>query len=575
MNSKACQNCKSDFTITPDDISFYEKMGVPEPTFCPECRMIRRLCWRNLRSFYKGACAICKKSLITMYDSDAQVMCIDCYNGDAWDQYAHAKDIDWSQDFFSQLSELLQKQPRIFQYRVGTVVNSDYGNSVVNSKNTYMTFSVIESENIQYSESIDKSKDSMDCLGVQSLDQCSWNISSEKNYNAHFMVESHSCIDSYFLYDCTNCQNCCLSSNLRNQQYYFRNEKLSKEEYQKAVLELNLNTIHGFEKAKSEFQTVLKNAIHKYAQILSSQSVTGDYIYNSKNIKNSFDVRQGSEDIKNAVRVIACKDIQDCYAILTGELEYETLSGSDHGYKQISCVLCLTSKEIEYSLFCKSSSNCFGCVGLKNASYCILNKQYTKEEYEEIVPKLRVHMMSVPYKDSKGRVYTYGEFFPYEICPFSYNETLVQDYFPLTKEEILEKGYRFKDKEKKSYPITIHTGSVPDDINTVEKDILSGVIECAHKGECLYQCTVAFKINADELTFLKNKKLPLPTLCPNCRHFERLSYRNPYKLWTRQCMCNKEGHDHSGGCSNTFETSYSPERPEVVYCESCYQKEVI
>ena len=34
--TKTCQNCKNDFIIEPDDFSFYEKMKVPAPTFCPE-----------------------------------------------------------------------------------------------------------------------------------------------------------------------------------------------------------------------------------------------------------------------------------------------------------------------------------------------------------------------------------------------------------------------------------------------------------------------------------------------------------------------------------------------------------
>jgi hypothetical protein len=32
-------------------------------------------------------------------------------------------------------------------------------------------------------------------------------------------------------------------------------------------------------------------------------------------------------------------------------------------------------------------------VGLHDKSYCILNKQYTKEEYEELVPKIIEKMM--------------------------------------------------------------------------------------------------------------------------------------------------------------------------------------
>ena len=27
-------------------------------------------------------------------------------------------------------------------------------------------------------------------------------------------------------------------------------------------------------------------------------------------------------------------------------------------------------------------------------------------------------------------------------------------------------------------------------------------------------------------------------------------------------------------CKKEFETSYAPDRPEIVYCESCYNKEV-
>ena len=36
--------------------------------------------------------------------------------------------------------------------------------------------------------------------------------------------------------------------------------------------------------------------------------------------------------------------------------------------------------------------------------------------------------------------------------------------------------------------------------------------------------------------------------------------------------------DHSHGarhCPNEFETSYAPDRAEIVYCESCYQVEVV
>ncbi len=36
-----------------------------------------------------------------------------------------------------------------------------------------------------------------------------------------------------------------------------------------------------------------------------------------------------------------------------------------------------------------------------------------------------------------------------------------------------------------------------------------------------------------------------------------------------------EHHHGKGRCPNEFETSYAPDRPEIVYCESCYQSEVV
>ncbi|MEE8131863.1 MAG: hypothetical protein V3T98_02355, partial [Candidatus Paceibacterota bacterium] len=87
--------------------------------------------------------------------------------------------------------------------------------------------------------------------------------------------------------------------------------------------------------------------------------------------------------------------------------------------------------------------------------------------------------------------------------------------------------------------------------------------------------------------FYKKMNLPLPRLCPNCRHYQRIKQRNPLKLWHRKCQCagkksdnevykNTIEHFHkTDHCPNEFETTYSSERKEIVYCERCYQQEVV
>jgi hypothetical protein len=231
---------------------------------------------------------------------------------------------------------------------------------------------------------------------------------------------------------------------------------------------------------------------------------------------------------------------------------------------------------MEYSILCRGSSNCFGCVGLKNANYCILNKQYTKEEYESLVPKLRQHMIDIPFVDSKNREYRYGEFFPYEMCPFGYNETLAFDYFPKTKEQATVEGFIWKVPEIRRYQATQNSQTLPDSIDDISDTILKDIIECPNNGEYMSQCTQAFKVTPEEFLFYKQNHLPLPRYCPNCRHYERLKYRNPMKLYKRSCTCTQTTHFHSGNaCSNEFETTYAPNRPEKVYCEQCYQAEVL
>jgi len=567
--TKICQNCKKDFIIETDDFSFYEKIKVPPPTFCPECRMIRRMTWRNVRSLNKRECGLCKKRLISMYPNDgAPVFCVDCYNSDNWDQFETGVDYDFTQKFFIQWSQLLKKAPRLFAYRSGNIINSDYSNYTIDNKNVYLSYSVVGCEDVMYSESIDKSKKSLDCYGSQKLDNCYNNIDSDGNYNTHYSVKSKNCIDSHFLYDCINCQECCLSSNLRNSKYFFKNEKLTKEKYTEEIEKLKINTYLGLCESIKSFDYLMDNiAIHRYSQIFNSTNVSGDNIKNSNNIYKSFNI-QDSENIKYSNRVlIHTKDSMDLQGLGAGELIYESVAASFNTYKDYFCYITLESKECEYSFLLKNCSNCFACFGLRNASYCIFNKQYKKEEYNILLLKIKQHMSDLPYVDTKGRIYKYGEFFPFELSPFGYNETNNLDYFPIDKEEAFVKGYPWREKEKKDYNITLKSENLPQNINNVSDSILNKIISCPNDGNQIYQCSTAYRIMPEELQFYKQKMLPLPRYCPNCRHYQRLKYVSPLKLWRRTCM-----HE---GCINEFETTYNPEKPGIIYCEKCYQQKVI
>jgi len=165
---------------------------------------------------------------------------------------------------------------------------------------------------------------------------------------------------------------------------------------------------------------------------------------------------------------------------------------------------------------------------------------------------------------------TFGQYFPATLAPFSYNESLSQDFFPLEKDEALERGFKWEEKVTGTYgKETIKKGEAPNTIDNIDENILKEILVCE-------DCGKNYRLVQAELDFYKRMHLPIPHKDFECRHRDRMSKRNGRELWPRSCMCDNKNHiDHSGNvCKENFETTYSPDRPEVIYCEKCYQQEV-
>lgn len=578
METRNCQNCKQDFTIEPEDFLFYEKIKVPPPTFCSTCRKQRRLSFRNTHALYKRKDSVLGGDVISIYSSDKDIVVVDqkYWWGDEWDPMDFGRDFDFTKDFFTQWKSLRNIVP--FQALSNSkAVNSEYCNVAEESYDCYLISASWRNERVMYSDAISEIKDCSDLHVVHRTEFSYDDVVCTDSYKLFYSQDSHSCTDSYFLYDCHGCVNCFMCSNLRNKSYCYYNEQLTKDEYLNKIKECGLDSFKNIEKHKVEFENLKLKSIHKFAHIVNSYSVTGNNIDHGKNSYECFDSSGGIEDSKDIFW--SALGVKNSYSSGPGigmaELVYESFDIGVGGGRGLFCSVVYYSTNVEYSFNCYNCQDIFGCIGLRNKKYCILNKQYTKEEFDDLVPKIKEHMKNMPYIDKVGRIYAYGEFFPVELSPFCYNETVAQDYYPLTKEEILDKGYTWKDKEEKNYQHTLRSSDLADSINEIDSSILNEIIECAHKGECSDRCSTAFKIVPNELTFYKRFGIPLPRLCYGCRHYGRLKMKNPMKLWHRTCMCDKAGHAHEGNCQNEFETSYAPERPEIIYCEKCYQQEVI
>ncbi|HAE36662.1 TPA: hypothetical protein DCG29_02285 [Candidatus Nomurabacteria bacterium] len=561
--TKNCQNCKKDFTIESEDFLFYKKIKVPSPTFCPECRFQRRMAYRNERYLHKRICDLCKENIISVHSAESPfpVYCNKCWWSDKWDSSSFGKEYDSSKTFFAQWHELMLTVPRP-ELIAESNVNCNYVNYSGGLKNCYFAVGCDKDEDCSYIYRTFNSKNSQDCFGLQESNLCYENIQSSKSFKSNFIENCENALESNVAIDCKNISNCIGCVNLRNAKNFYLNKPISGEEYK--IKREELGSYRVLEKLKKDFKDLLLKTPRRFAKTIMSINSDGDELVEIKNCHNCFFVRR-SENLKYAAFCSNIKDSYDYSHADNSELLYES-ANIEKNYNKLFSTTCWFSRDITYSDICMSSQELFGCICMRSKNYCILNKQYGKEEYFEMVEKIKKHMNDMPYVDHIGRSYVYGEFFPIELSPFAYHETFAQEYISLDKEEIIKQGYRCVDERERNYVITRKTEEIPDHIKDVDDSILEDIIACAHAGECKQRCTTAFKITSQELSFYRQINMPIPRLCPNCRHYERSSQLNPMKLWHRSCM--KEG------CTNTFETSYSPERPEIVYCEKCYQQEV-
>ena len=164
---KTCQNCKSEFTIEPEDFAFYEKIQVPTPTFCPDCRMQRRFAWRNERILHYSVCAKTDKKIITGFapDSGLKVYDRDVWWSDAWDPMDWGADYDFSKPFFKQWRELFEQVPHPAVFNTQTV-NCDYTQYTGNMKDAYLVSASWGGENLAYASRAQFCRDTFDAFAV-------------------------------------------------------------------------------------------------------------------------------------------------------------------------------------------------------------------------------------------------------------------------------------------------------------------------------------------------------------------------------------------------------------------------
>ena len=409
-------------------------------------------------------------------------------------------DKDW---FFDNMSSLLHSigLPNIFHFSENE--NASYANCVLWSRNIYLSFTIIHDvENTLYWFSIKTwTKNCMNSFMVRD--------NSENVFNAKCIISSYNIYYSSYIKNSDNiwfsnnliwCHECIDCNDLENASYYIKNKQYDVDEYHKRKKEILSH--------KDMFEQYATNKYVSWNNYNSTNTQNSSYVVESEDIINGQYLSEISH-ARNAILVGwngSGEHVYDCL-LNTPELSHiywwlSLWTGTDHIY----CSMHITVwSHIYYSIYCQSCSFCLGCIWLKNRSFCIFNKQYSKEDRHTKVDEIFSQM---------ERDWTLGDFFPGEMNPFYFNDTAAHLIDPsFTKEEATRKWYLRRDEE-----ISV---DIPEWMDVVAVDDLSNYEWFDENGKRNIDPIILKKVIRDEkwniyrivqmeYDFLVKHELPLP-----------------------------------------------------------------
>jgi hypothetical protein len=333
---------------------------------------------------------------------------------------------------------------------------------------------------------------------------------------------------------------------LRHKQYCIFNQPYSKTEYCEKLKEFNIGSYSARRKVVDSFSRFVETKPRRATLQVNCENSSGNNLYNCRNF-TGFNV-VGGEDCRYYIigtRPHNCQDI-----LVGGEHQwcYEGVN-PDHSYMSHFTIWCWSCRNVLYSDNCHSSEHLFGCIGLRRANYCILNQQYTPENYFDTVGKL-IHRMEQPQSDGSSE---WGEFFPISVSPFDYEETIAQDHFPKPHEE--PRNSKLQEPNEFGPDTHLIPYEPPDQICDVPESITKEVL-------CCEICRHKYKIMPLELRFYRRMEIPIPHFCPDCRRQQRFAASGSFRLYQASCA----------GCGKCIESAEKKDKASLVYCQSCYER---
>ncbi len=548
------QYCEGRFEIVEKDIEFLKMFKVPPPTLCPTCRRQQRLAFANYTTLYKRPCDVegHTEDIISSIPEEAPFPVHDFeYYWSNEKRFSSPKnEYSLNREFLDQFRELRMTTAVPALTKDPASKGSDYTLYGLELNNSYYTFGGLKVDNTHYSMWPLFVRDSMDLLIAINSEHCYESVFPEKCFNCSFVYFSRDCLDSMFLYDCRNCTHCFGCTNLRSKKFCFFNKQLTEGEFNNQMSRINTGDREILEEYNTKFWNHVKSNPVRGTRNEHSLDSSGDYIIHSKDISESIWVLN-SEHSRRIEFILKSRDCADISIGSHTEHSYSCTNIDRNSYNVYFSIASIECGDSEYLFNCRNCKHCFGCIGLESRKFCILNVEYTEDEYYAKLDEIKSDMLR------RGE---YGKTFPLQFSSYPYNASLSAIVFPLSEEDVGKiNGWKHEAKSAITNDISaISFREVPVSIDEVQDSLLDIAIIGKTQNK-------PFRLIKDELAFYRNKRLPVPIEAPYTRMTKRFEHVNYFKVHNDKCdKCDKEilaGSTHKNGF-----------RP---YCEECYREEMI
>jgi hypothetical protein len=502
---KTCKLSGWKFEVTEMERELLKKMGLAEPLFHPKIRSAMRFAFRNERNLFIRKCDFSDERILSIYDESHP---FPVYKYDHWvsDKWTPPElKYDFNKPFFEQFETLSKVVPMVSLFSVYNE-NCDYVNAAEKNKNCYMHILSDRCEDCYYTHAIFTCRDTIDCAYLFDCELCYECVDCRAAYHCRSCFLCDNCSDCNFCFDLRGCSDCFLCFGLKNKKYCINNEQLSEEEYRKKMADINFGSYKLYAYLKKKFiDTILSKK--PYVRMINTENSTGNFLLNTKNCQNCYDVEEAEDCMNVSICANKCKDCIDCHAIVDGsELIYSNISTTE-GYNCHNMVGCWTTKDSCYSQFLQGCTSCIGCISLRQRRFCVLNKEYSEDEYNKIKANIQNELGEY-----------WGSPFPFSLAPFDYMTSALRDYDSLTREEVEKIGWRYGAEKPIEPGEYADTDTLPDDISDFDEEELDTVFMCKKSGKPL-------KIVPQEIRLLKKIGAPLPRHYHEVRHEDRTAFR--------------------------------------------------